>query len=677
MAYPTTLDTFPDAATLAAGSLATYPHSLSQGILGSAIAALEAKVGIDSSAVTTSLDYLVANKQPLDSTLTGLASFNTNGMVVQTAADTFAGRTLTAGSGQITVTNGNGVSGNPTIELGSVSHSVLTGLTSGDPHSQYAAVAGRTGGQTLSGGTAASDNLTLRSTSAGSPSGSIICNSPIVIADPGLHGFLVGSNAQTDGVIAIAQASILGTPFTEFGFYMPLTDTHQRIGFSHYVGTGIMQFYMGPGTAPTDFQLERTSAGLVTSRVTTFKHEGQVKVGTATGSDGVVQSDQSLVLGHRLTTWSIYAADGDSQPAVALSYYNATSQLALGAGGSTAADVLLARTGVGALGLTGSLTTTSAVNGGTLLATAASGTLLTVGAAATVTASRTAISDAGNMTFATTSAMAHTVLSSATTDTWSVGPTIGGAFVGISLAGTTINTSSFAFDYTIGMIGFNWSRTKTINTQTGRAFGIDFCYVSAPTYTATNSGTFTSATNTHVSTKLTVNATGCTVTSDTGFSSDLTVTSGTVTTRTGLTINDATGAGTLTNQYGLDIPAMTKGATTNVGIRCTPALVFPPTVCTCTSNAATVPVSCSHAKITNSSAATLTITLATTGAIDGQEVRVRVFDASAATQTISFTNSETGKAGAPPTPTLGSTTIPTTYKFRYNSGTSKWTYCGP
>ena len=57
--------------------------------------------------------------QPADATLTALAAFNTNGLLTQTAADTFTGRTLTGTGGRISVTNGNGVSGNPTVDLAS------------------------------------------------------------------------------------------------------------------------------------------------------------------------------------------------------------------------------------------------------------------------------------------------------------------------------------------------------------------------------------------------------------------------------------------------------------------------------------------------------------------------------------------------------------------------------
>jgi hypothetical protein len=271
------------------------------------------------------------------------------------------------------------------------------------------------------------------------------------------------------------------------------------------------------------------------------------------------------------------------------------------------------------------------------------------------------------------------------------------------------NSASFQLNFSSALMGGGLKTTYTVVLQqTGSVFGMDvgywhnatyknvngtaanlspalsFCdsstlevdnatitmgastsFRSAVNYTAINSGTATGGTHTHISADMVVTA--------------ATGNSMTLATRTGLKYNDfsTSGSGThaVTDQFAVDIAACTGAASRNVGVRCTPAVVYPPTVCTCTSNAATVPVSCAHAKITNSSAATCTITLTTTNALDGQELLVRFLDASAASQTVTFTNSETGKAGAPPT-SLGSTTIPTTYRFIFNSGTSKWTYTG-
>lgn len=83
-------------------------------------AAARALLDLEAGTDFLSVAAIAAAYQPLDSGLTALATYNTNGLLVQSANNTFVGRTLTGTANEITVSNGDGVSGAPTISLPTV-----------------------------------------------------------------------------------------------------------------------------------------------------------------------------------------------------------------------------------------------------------------------------------------------------------------------------------------------------------------------------------------------------------------------------------------------------------------------------------------------------------------------------------------------------------------------------
>jgi hypothetical protein len=66
--------------------------------------------------------------QPLDSDLTAVAGLSSNGVIVRTGSGTASVRTITAGTG-VSVTNGDGVSGNPTIALDAADDAAMQAAT--------------------------------------------------------------------------------------------------------------------------------------------------------------------------------------------------------------------------------------------------------------------------------------------------------------------------------------------------------------------------------------------------------------------------------------------------------------------------------------------------------------------------------------------------------------------
>ncbi len=98
-----------------------------------------------------------------------------------------------------------------------------------------------------------------------------------------------------------------------------------------------------------------------------------------------------------------------------------------------------------------------------------------------------------------------------------------------------------------------------------------------------------------------------------------------------------------------------------------------PQTVTVSSNAGTCDVTHGIQNFTNSSASAMTITLTTTSAVDGQKKIVRIFDASGVAKAITWVNTENSAGVTAPANSAGSTTIPLSVGFIYNSGTSKWT----
>jgi phage-related tail fiber protein len=66
---------------------------------------------------TTLAGYGITNAQPLDADLTAIAAVSTTGLLVRTAADTWATRSVLGVTNRTTVTNGTGVAGDITVDI--------------------------------------------------------------------------------------------------------------------------------------------------------------------------------------------------------------------------------------------------------------------------------------------------------------------------------------------------------------------------------------------------------------------------------------------------------------------------------------------------------------------------------------------------------------------------------
>jgi len=346
---------------------------------------------------------------------------------------------------------------------------------------------------------------------------------------------------------------------------------------------------------------------------------------------------------------------------------------------------------------------TSATWNGNIIGPAYGGTGIANNAASTLTisgnfATTLTVSGTTSLTLPTSGTLAttaniNTALPSATSSQIYIGTGSAGAAAAAStlptaafpaLTGDVTNTAG-SVATTVGKIGGNAVSLGGAFTLSG-AFATTLTVTGTTTLTLPTSGTVTALGNTTTGSGSIVLATTPTlVTPVLGVA--------TATSINGLTITSSTGTLTVTNAKtlsvsntltlaGTDSTTMTfpSTSTTVAGLGTTQTFTATNTfsqvnytnnAVTVTSNAGTVPITYRLNTFTNSSAATMAITMAVTSAVDGQMSIVRIYDFSAAAQTIGWTNTENSTVSVPTT-SNGSTTLPLTVGFMYNGQTSKW-----
>lgn len=161
-------------------------------------------------------------------------------------------------------------------------HGSLAGL-SDDDHTQYALLAGRTGGQVLTGGTSSGDDMTIRSTT-NATKGSIILN------DQG-GDVLIGSGAASTTGYSIVAAQA-------------------------YKGAGVIQTTgagsLGGSTGSSELQLINSTATTGTTWYVHSKNTGEFEIGTSTSAEFQIDTSGHVNIANQLKIGDTTASSATS-----------------------------------------------------------------------------------------------------------------------------------------------------------------------------------------------------------------------------------------------------------------------------------------------------------------------------------------------------------------------------
>ena len=283
---------------------------------------------------TTLAGYGITDAQPLSNNLTGIAGLGTSGFMVNQTGGSYVTRSIAAGNGLV-VSNGNGISGDPTISMpnqsvtpgtygstsfipvitvdqqGRISTIGLTPSTSGGTVTQINTGTGLTGGPITSSGTISISDTGVSAAAYGTASSvptftvnaqgqiTVASNTPIAISPSQVTG--LGTMAtQNANAVAITGGTINGTTiggtspaaatFTaltatgtaNFGTIASGTWNGSTIGTT-YGGTGLTTFTSGGAVYATSSSALTTGTLPVTA--------GGTGVTTSTGTGSVVLSN--------------------------------------------------------------------------------------------------------------------------------------------------------------------------------------------------------------------------------------------------------------------------------------------------------------------------------------------------------------------------------------------------